>query len=71
MFPEKLTFEKKEVRTTKINEALRLILLFYNGLNAKKKGTNQQKSDLSQYVNLIGQNSNLLLEDLRLLSDLF
>jgi site-specific DNA recombinase len=54
MFPEKLTFEKKEVRTTKINEALRLMLLFYKDLNTKKKGTNQQKTDLSLYVKAEG-----------------
>ena len=50
MFPEKLTFEKNEVRTTKINEALRLMLLFYKQLDSKKKGQNQQKTDLSSYV---------------------
>ena len=54
MFPEKLTFEKNEVRTTKINEAIRLMLLFYKDLNTKKKGTNQQKTDLSLYVKAEG-----------------
>ncbi len=54
MFPEKLTFEKNEVRTTKINEALRLMLLFYKQLDNKKKGQNQQKTDLSSYVNAEG-----------------
>jgi site-specific DNA recombinase len=54
IFPEKLTFENNQVRTTRINEGLRLMLLFYKGLDGKKKGTNQQKSDLSQYVNAEG-----------------
>ena len=54
IFPEKLTFENNEVRTTKINEALRLMLLFYKELYAKKKGQNQQKTDLSSYVNAEG-----------------
>ena len=54
IFPEKLTFENNQVRTTRINEGLRLMLLFYKALDDKKKGTNQQKTDLSQYVNAEG-----------------
>lgn len=50
IFPEKITFEKNEVRTTKINEALRLMLLFSRELNSKKKGQIQQNTDLSFYV---------------------
>ena len=50
IFPEKLTFENNEVRTTKINEALRLMLLFYKELYNKKRGQNQQNTDLSSYV---------------------
>jgi site-specific DNA recombinase len=38
IFPEKLTFENNQVRTTRINEGLRLMLLFYKGLDNKKKG---------------------------------
>jgi site-specific DNA recombinase len=54
IFPEKLTFENNQVRTTRINEGLRLMLLFYKGLDNKKKGTNQNFSDLSQEVNAEG-----------------
>ena len=54
IFPEKLTFENNQVRTTRINEGLRLMLLLYKDLDSKKKGTNQQKSDLSQYVKAEG-----------------
>lgn len=40
VFPEELTFDGIECKTTRINEALRVILLFYKGLDGKKKGTN-------------------------------
>lgn len=37
IFPEKLTYEGFECRTTRINEGLRLMLLFSSKLAAKKK----------------------------------
>lgn len=54
IFPEKLTFDGIECRTTRINEALRVMLLFYKGFDSKKKGTNQLFSDLSQDVTTVG-----------------
>jgi site-specific DNA recombinase len=54
IFPEKLTYDGIECRTTRINEGLRLMLLFYSKLNGKKKGTNQVFSDLSQDVTTVG-----------------
>lgn len=37
IFPKKLTFENNQVRTTRINEALILMLLFYKNLDIKKR----------------------------------
>jgi len=50
MFPEKLTFDGFQYRTTRVNEALRLMLLFDKTLQGKKNGTNQMFFDLSQDV---------------------
>ena len=54
MFPEKLTFDGFQYRTTRVNEALRLMLLFDKTLQGKKNGTNQNFSDLSQEVIPLG-----------------
>jgi site-specific DNA recombinase len=54
IFPEKLTYDGIECRTTRINEGLRLMLLFYKALDSKKKGANQKFSDLSQDVTETG-----------------
>ncbi|MBC5862880.1 recombinase family protein [Flavobacterium turcicum] len=54
IFPEKLTYEGFECRTTRINEGLRLMLLFSSKLAGKKKGTNQAISDLFQDVTSTG-----------------
>jgi hypothetical protein len=54
MFPEKLTFDGFQYRTTRVNEALRLMLLFDKTLRGKKNGTNQLFSDLSQDVTTMG-----------------
>lgn len=54
MFPEKLTFDGFGYRTEKVNEALRLMLLFDKGLQGKKNGTNQNFSELSQDVEKMG-----------------
>jgi site-specific DNA recombinase len=54
IFPEKLTFDGFQYRTTRVNEALRLMLLFDNTLQGKKNGTNQMFSDLSQDVIPLG-----------------
>lgn len=54
IFPEKLIFDGFGYRTARVNEAIRLMLLFDKGLQAKKKGTNQNFSDLSQDVTSTG-----------------
>lgn len=54
IFPEKLTFDGFKYRTARVNEALRLMLLFSKNLQAKKNGTNQNFSDLSQDVTTMG-----------------
>jgi len=53
MFPEKLTFDGLEYRTTRVNEALTTMLLIFSKLSIKKKGTNHQFDDLSQKVHLV------------------
>jgi site-specific DNA recombinase len=54
MFPEKLTFDGFQYRTTRINEAINLISLIDKKLGGKKNGTNPNISDLSQEVNWLG-----------------
>ena len=70
MFPEKLTFDKFTCRTNRVNEAINLMCLLDNQLDRKKNGTSPNFLDMSQQVNPLVQNSNHLLEDLRLLCDL-
>jgi len=50
MFPEKLTFDGFQYRTTRINEALNLILLINSKIQSKKNGTNPSFLDLSHQV---------------------
>jgi len=47
MFPEKLTFDGFQYRTTRINEALNIILLINNKIQSNKNGTNPSFLDLS------------------------
>ena len=54
MFPENLTFDRFEYRTTRINEAINLISLIDKKIGGKKNGTNPNISDLSQEVNWLG-----------------
>lgn len=54
MFPEKLTFDGFQHRTTRINEAFTLTLLINNKIQDKKKETNPTFSDLSHYVSRLG-----------------
>ncbi len=70
MFPEKLTFDGFQYRTTRVNEAIRLMCLMDSKVGGKKNGTSLTFSDLSQQVNPLVQNSNYLMLDLRLLCDL-
>ncbi len=50
MFPEKLTFDGFQYRTTHINEALNLILLINSKIQGKKNETNPSILDLSHQV---------------------
>lgn len=50
MFPEKLTFDGFQHRTTRINEALNLMLLINSKIQSKKNGTNPSFLDLSHQV---------------------
>ena len=50
IFPEKMTFDGKIFRTTRMNEAVELIFNVGKGLRQKKSGQNDEKIDLSTYV---------------------
>ena len=54
MFPEKLTFDGFQYRTTRVNEALNLMLLINSKIQSKKNGTNLLNSDLSHQVTQLG-----------------
>jgi site-specific DNA recombinase len=54
MFPEKLTFDGFQYRTTRVNEALILMLLIGNKIRDKKNGTNPSFLDLSHKVTQSG-----------------
>ena len=68
IFPEKIVFDGTQHRTQRVNEAIKLIYQKTSMLEGHKKGTNLSFVDLSQEVNLLVQNSNHLLEDLRRLN---
>jgi hypothetical protein len=55
MFPDNLTFDGLEHRTTRINEAARLIYFIDNELRIKKNGTNNDFSCLSHQVIPLGE----------------
>ncbi len=71
IFPEKLTFDGSQFRTTRINEALEYILLIDNKIGGNKNGTNSSNLNLSRHVTPTAQNSNHLMSDLKLLGELF
>jgi DNA invertase Pin-like site-specific DNA recombinase/flagellin-specific chaperone FliS len=54
VFPEKLTFDGFQFRTTRINEALEYILLIDNKIGGKKNGTNSSNLNLSREVTAPG-----------------
>lgn len=54
VFPEKLTFDGSQFRTTRINEALEYIRLIDRKIGGKKNGTNSSNLNLSRNVNLKG-----------------
>lgn len=50
IFPEKMTFDGKNFRTTRMNEAVELIFNVGKGLRKIKSGQNDEEIDLSTYV---------------------
>jgi DNA invertase Pin-like site-specific DNA recombinase len=54
MYPEKLTFDGDHLRTTRINEAVRIIYTMGKDLEQKKKGQNGEFSILSPQVEVRG-----------------
>jgi hypothetical protein len=70
MYPEKLTFDGERLRTTRINEAARIIYTLDKGLPENEKGQNGNFSILSSQVALAGQFSNQFVADLRRLANL-
>jgi hypothetical protein len=50
MFPEKLLFDGRSYRTTRVNEAVRLIWAMGAGFSENKNGQTDEKIDLSSYV---------------------
>lgn len=70
IFPENLTFDVVENRTTRLNEWIDIIYQITSKLITKKR-TSTFKNDLPLRVHDKAQKSNLLLEDLRKLAALF
>ncbi|MDZ7646000.1 MAG: recombinase family protein [Cytophagales bacterium] len=54
IYPEKLTFDRFELRTTHVNEAVHLIYMINNELGANKNRTDLKKSNLSCQVEMRG-----------------
>lgn len=67
MFPEKLTFENNEYRTTKTNEAVDLICRIDKGLGKKKGGKKSDFSESSLRVESTDKKPNPLIKDIELL----
>lgn len=54
MYPEKLTFDGNDYRTSRLNEAVELIYKLGEGFSQNKKGQISKKTDLSLQVGLLG-----------------
>ena len=54
VFPENLTFDGFEYRTTRVNEAIKYITLINKDLKGNKKGTNSSFLNLSHQVTSAG-----------------
>jgi site-specific DNA recombinase len=64
IFPEKIEFDVKKCRTTRINDVLRCILQIYIYLAKNKKGQISKNMSLSRLVEQKGVKSNYFNEDL-------
>ena len=65
MFPEKIQILNGQPRTARLNSVFEIILLRHKELREQKKGQNRKKSSLSRLVEVTGDNTNFLEEDLR------
>ncbi|MDG3581074.1 hypothetical protein [Galbibacter pacificus] len=65
IFPEKLTIISGKVRTTKINEAIAIILLINSNLQINKKEDKSKNINLSSMVTPEIQISNHFIEDIK------
>lgn len=70
MFPDKLQFDGEHYRTTRINEAVRVIYSIGEAFSEIKMGQVQNISDLSHQVNPLVHFSNLFFSDLKKLAAL-
>jgi hypothetical protein len=70
VYPEKLTFDGDQLRTTRINEAVRLIYTLDKELAEKEKGQSLNLETLSSQVALAGRFSNHFAGDLKRLAGL-
>jgi hypothetical protein len=70
MFPDKLEYNGEHYRTTRINEAVRIIFNIGEAFGKIKMGQVRRLSDLSHEVNPLVQFSNLFYSDLKKLAAL-
>lgn len=70
IFPEKLTFDGKQHRNTRLNEVASTIYLISNESQSKKKWANIVETSLPTRVGPPGRFSNHFLSDLYLIADL-
>ena len=68
MFPEKIQILNGQPRTARLNSILETILLRHKELIGQKKGQNRKKSSLSSLVEVAGDSSNHLMDDLTKIS---
>ena len=71
IFPEKIEFDGKKCRTTRINDVLRYILQIDRELDETKKGQISKNMSLSRLVELKGVKSNYFVEDLIIFNRIF
>lgn len=65
MYPEKLTFDGERLRTTRINEAARIIYTLDKAFSENEKGQSGNIPALSSQVGRTGQISNNFIQDLK------
>jgi len=70
MHPEKFTFENLQHRTTNVDFLLRIFYQINNTLRVKKRRVSDRKTCLPILAPQTGHNSNLLIKQLRVLSEL-